>query len=64
MAQKLMNIGMLVKRAKKSQVNRPPPTLRDRRRGTIAIRETRRIFEKLSLPAESAGRGPFLIAAY
>lgn len=53
---------MLVNRPRKMAVFKPPPTFQDIHSGTPPIREKRRRLEKLSLPAESAGRGAFLIA--
>src|ERR1700712_477074 len=60
--QKPAKMGMLVNRPKKRAVFRPAPTFQDNHSGTPLIREKRRRLEKLSLPAESAGRGAFLIA--
>jgi len=57
-------MGIEVMRAKKTQVFQPPPTFHEKYNGTKARREKRRRFEKLSLPAASAGRGAFLIAGY
>ena len=62
--QKAASTGTKVRMAKKIHVKRPPPTLRARYAGTRAQREKRRILEKFSLPAASAGRGPFLIDGY
>lgn len=57
-------MGRLVNRAKNSQVQDPPPTLRARKAGTIARRENKRALEKLSEPAPSAGKGAFLMVGY
>jgi len=64
MVQKAMRIGMAVRMARKIHVLSPPPTLRERYKGTAARRKKRSLLEKLSLPAASAGRGAFLMAAY
>ena len=53
-----------MKRAKKIVVFHPPPTFHERYVGTSVRREMRRIFEKPSVPAASAGRGAFLIDGY
>jgi hypothetical protein len=53
-----------VKRPKKMLVFNPPPTFHEKYVGTSAMREKRRMLEKLSLPGPSAGRGAFLIAGY
>jgi hypothetical protein len=42
----------------------PPPTFQERYVGTSVTRAMRRMFEKLSLPGPSAGKGAFLIAGY
>ena len=62
--QKVTRVGILVKMAKNMVVKVPPPTFRARSHGIPMIRETRKRFEKLSFPAESAGKGAFLIAGY
>lgn len=62
--QKIMRIGMLVKRAMKIHVNRPPPTWRAKYAGTRLNRQIRRALEKLSLQAASAGNGAFFMAGY
>jgi len=62
--QKLIKIGIDVKRPKKMLVFNPPPTFQDKYHGTSVMREMRRMLEKLSLPGPSAGRGAFLIAGY
>lgn len=59
--QKAKRMGRLVNMAKNSQVYRPPLTLRARKAGTTPMRATRRMLEKFSLPAASAGKGAFLI---
>lgn len=62
--QNVASIGILVRTARKSHVNSPPLTCRARYAGTKANKVQRRTFEKLSLLAESAGRGAFLMAGY
>jgi hypothetical protein len=57
-------MGAVVKIPKKMLVFNPPPTFQERYVGTSVTREKRRMLEKLSLPAPSAGRGAFLIAGY
>ena len=64
MLQNVKRMGRKVRIAKKIHVKIPPPTFRAKYAGTSALREKRRILEKLSLPAASAGRGPFLIEGY
>lgn len=64
MVQKVMMIGIDVKTAKKIDVNKPPPTLRASNHGTTVPKLISKTLEKDSLPAASAGRGPFLIAGY
>jgi len=61
MIQNAARRGMVVKRAKKSVVLKPPPTFHDRYDGTPPRIAKSRRFEKVSLPAPSAGRGPFLM---
>jgi len=56
--------GMVVKMAKKIDVQRPPPTLRASHTGTMNRRVNRAMLEKCSLEGPSAGRGAFLIAGY
>jgi hypothetical protein len=56
--------GIVVNMAKNSHVYRPPPTFRAKKAGTIARRKKRKVLEKVSLPAPSAGSGAFLIAGY
>ena len=63
-AQKETSTGIKVRMAKNSQVFHPPPTLLEKYRGIRALREKRRMLEKVSLPAASAGRGAFLIDGY
>ncbi len=55
---------MVVNTAKKMPVKRPPLICRAKKAGTNARRVPRRMLLKLSLPAESAGRGAFLIEGY
>lgn len=62
--QNVARIGILVNMAKKVHVNSPPLTWRARYAGPKANRIPRRMLEKLSLLAESAGRGPFLMDGY
>lgn len=57
-------MGTEVNIAMKIHVNSPPPSCRAKYAGTRASRAKRIMLEKLSLPAASAGRGPFLIAGY
>ena len=57
-------IGRKVKIAKRIQVKSPPPICLAKYAGMIPIREIRMALEKFSLPAASAGRGPFLIEGY
>ena len=64
MVQKEARMGIAAMIAKKIHVKSPPPTLRARYSGMRPRRENRRILEKFSLPAASAGRGAFLIAGY
>jgi hypothetical protein len=63
-SQKEPRIGMNRMRPKNMVVLRPPPTFHDNHSGIPPIREKKRGFEKVSEPAESAGRGAFLIAGY
>lgn len=62
--QKEPSIGMKVSNPKNTVVLNPPPTFHANHVGTPKSKEKRRMFEKLSEPAESAGRGAFLIAGY
>lgn len=64
MYQKDVRMGMVVKRAMKAVVKRPPPSFRASSQGMPRIKTTRRVLEKLSLPDASAGSGAFLIAGY
>jgi hypothetical protein len=60
--QKAARIGIANIRAKKSQVLNPPPSFLEKYNGTRTKREPRRMLEKCSLLAPSAGKGAFLIA--
>jgi hypothetical protein len=62
--QKMIRIGGAVKGVSKRVVQNPPLSCRARYQGTMASREKRRALLNDSLPAASAGSGPFLIAGY
>jgi len=64
MTQKAARRGRVVKRAKKSVVFSPPPTFHERYNGTPPRMEKSKVFEKLSAPEASAGRGAFLMEGY
>ena len=55
---------MVVKTPSNSHVLVPPPIDHEKYSGIKASRKNRATFEKDSLPAASAGNGPFLIAGY
>lgn len=55
---------MVVKMAKKMNVQNPPPTLRASHAGTRKRRVKRAMLENCSLEGPSAGRGAFLMAGY
>ena len=62
--QNAIRIGIVVNVAKSSHVKIPPPTFRARKAGMRSMDENKRKLEKFSLPAASAGSGPFLIDGY
>jgi len=59
-----MRMGKKNNRAKKSHVLKPPLSFQVTNAGNVIIRVRRSVFEKVLLPAASAGTGAFLIAGY
>lgn len=62
--QNVARMGMLVSDPKNAHVRIPPLTWRARYAGPKTNKVPRRRLEKLSLLAESAGKGAFLIEGY